>query len=68
MNDSHAISPTPEPPPSERITLEITPTALPEQSLRDLRANATLSRISEAELLARLIHKKLGGVFTVRAA
>lgn len=64
-------NPSTQPPEStapETITLEITPSNLPPQSKRDLKAHATLQRISEPELLARLIQKKLGGVFTVRAA
>ena len=57
-----------EPLAPETITLEITPTHLPPQTKRDLKAHATLKRISEDQLLAHLIEKKLGGLFTVRAA
>lgn len=61
-------APIPEPTAQETITLEITPAYLPPQSQKDLKANATLQRCTRAELLARLIQKKLGNVFTVRAA
>lgn len=69
MKDSTA-APTPESPatPLETITLEITASNLPEQSRRDLKAHSILRRIPESELLAELIGKKLGGIFTVRAA
>lgn len=50
----------------EQFILELA--SLPDQSKRDLTANAILQRIPEKELLARLIAKKLGGLFTVRAA
>lgn len=60
-------TPTPEPIP-EKITLEFDPSKLPQQSQKDLEANATLQRCTRAELLARLIQKKLGNIFTVRAA
>ena len=60
--------PIPEAAVQEKITLEITTSNLLPQSQKDLAANATLQRISKPELLAKLLQKKLGNVFTVRAA
>jgi len=60
-------TPTPETN-TEKITLEFDPTKLTPQSQKDLAANSTLQRCTRAELLARLIQKKLGNVFIVRAA
>lgn len=56
----------PQPPLPEKFTLELS--ALPPQTEQDLRANATLRRITPQELLAQLITRKLGGMFTVKAA
>lgn len=56
------------PAPAEKITLEFTPANLPPQSQRDLEAHATLLRTTPQQLLADLLQKKLGGLFTVRAA
>lgn len=54
--------------PTEKITLEIDLSKLPPQSQLDLKAHATLRRIAPKALLAELLQKKLGNVFTVRAA
>lgn len=57
-----------QPPPQlpEKFILELG--ALPPQTEQDLRANATLQRTTPQELLAKLLTKKLGGLFTIRAA
>ena len=54
--------------PTEKITLELDMSNMPPQSKRDLAAHATLLRTTPKDLLAKLLQKKLGNVFTVRAA
>lgn len=48
------------------LILEIDPKKLDEQTQRDLEANAQLQRITQPELLAQLLTKRLGGLGTVR--
>lgn len=48
------------------LILEIDPKKLDEQTQRDLEANAQLQRITQPELLALLLTKRLGGIGTVR--
>lgn len=47
------------------IEVEIDPAELPEQTRKDLEANAQLSRKTPAQLLADIISKKLGDAFSV---
>lgn len=60
-----AVMKKPTPKTQETITLELSP--LPDQTQQDLIANATLRRIKPEDLIAQLVSKKLGGVFTVKA-
>lgn len=65
---SRPASPAADPAPAEKIILEISLADLPEQTQRDLTAHSTLGRCTKADLLARLLQKKFGPLFTVRAA
>lgn len=47
------------------IEVEIDPAELPEQTRKDLEANAHLSRKTPGQLLADIISKKLGDAFSV---
>lgn len=56
-------------PPDETVVIvKIDPSKLPEDTRLDLEANARLKRKTPAELLAEIISKRFGDVFTVTAA
>lgn len=68
MHDAMNTPPAHEAEPTEKITLELDMSNMPPESKRDLAAHATLQRTTPQDLLAKLLQKKLGNVFTVRAA
>jgi len=66
MSNSATHPPTADAPSDVTVvTVSFDPAKLPENIRRDLEANSQLSRIQPADLIARILNKRIGPVFSV---